>query len=144
MVKRFHLWHNIADRWFAKTRTGRIGRYDTWGIGAKRATSSQRSRTNGPSAMPIHYRASHSTAIRRGLKRRCPSCGEGRAFAGYLRTAEACGRCGTPLGQIRADDFPPYLTIFVVGHIVVPLLLMVEQTYQWPYELHMLVWPALT
>jgi len=94
--------------------------------------------------MPIHYRASHSTAIRRGLKRRCPSCGEGRAFAGYLRTAEACGRCGTPLGQIRADDFPPYLTIFVVGHIVVPLLLMVEQTYQWPYELHMLVWPALT
>lgn len=94
--------------------------------------------------MPIKLRTSRGTAIRRGLKRRCPSCGQGHAFAGYLKTAEHCDRCGTQLGHIRADDFPPYLTIFLVGHIVVPLLLIVEQTYQWPVERHMLVWPALT
>jgi uncharacterized protein (DUF983 family) len=94
--------------------------------------------------MPIDYRTSRATAILRGLRRRCPSCGEGHAFAGYLRTADRCDRCGTQLGQIRADDFPPYLTIFLVGHIVVPLLLIVEQNYNWPIERHMLVWPSLT
>lgn len=94
--------------------------------------------------MPINYRTSRATAIKRGLKRRCPSCGQGHAFAGYLKTAEYCANCGTQLGHIRADDFPPYLTIFIVGHIVVPLLLIVEQTYGWPVPLHMAVWPLLT
>ena len=94
--------------------------------------------------MPIQRRNSKSNAVSRGLKRRCPACGHGRAFAGYLRQVDHCGRCGEQLGHIRADDFPPYLTIFLVGHIVVPALLMVEQTYQWPMQLHMLVWPALT
>ena len=99
--------------------------------------------------MPIVYntklqQVSALTAVMRGLKRRCPACGEASAFAGYLKTADECAKCGTALGQIRADDFPPYLTIFLVGHIVVPALLIVEQTYGWPMERHMLVWPALT
>ena len=94
--------------------------------------------------MPIQRRNSKSNAVKRGLKRRCPACGTGRAFAGYLRQVEHCGQCGEELGHIRADDFPPYLTIFIVGHIVVPALLMVEQNYQWSTQLHMIVWPALT
>lgn len=61
-----------------------------------------------------------------------------------MRQVDECGNCGAALGQVRADDFPPYLTIFLVGHIVVPLLLIVEQTYQWSSMTHMLVWPALT
>lgn len=94
--------------------------------------------------MPIQHRKSKSTAISRGLKRRCPACGHGRAFAGYLRQVDHCTNCGEELGHIRADDFPPYLTIFLVGHIVVPLLLIVEQTYHWSSELHMIVWPLVT
>ncbi len=94
--------------------------------------------------MPIHVRQSKSTAIGRGLKRRCPACGHGQAFSGYLRQVDQCADCGEQLGHIRADDFPPYLTIFLVGHIVVPLLLLVEQTYQWSAERHMIVWPLLT
>jgi uncharacterized protein (DUF983 family) len=95
--------------------------------------------------MPIvRRRASKSSAIARGLKRRCPACGNGRAFSGYLRQVEDCSQCGEHLGHIRADDFPPYLTILLVGHLVVPTLLMVEQTYQWPVGLHMVVWPAMT
>lgn len=94
--------------------------------------------------MPIHVRQSKSIAIGRGLKRRCPACGHGHAFSGYLRQVEHCADCGEQLGHIRADDFPPYLTIFLVGHIVVPLLLLVEQTYQWSAERHMIVWPLLT
>ena len=94
--------------------------------------------------MPIHRRQSKSTAISRGLKRRCPSCGHGRAFAGYLRLVDHCSQCGEQLGHIRADDFPPYLTILLVGHIIVPMLLIVEQTWHWPTERHMIVWPLAT
>lgn len=94
--------------------------------------------------MPIQHRISRAAAIRRGLMRRCPACGKGHAFAGYLTTVDHCQHCGTELGHIRADDFPPYLTIFLVGHIVVPMLLIVEQNYNWPTERHMIVWPLLT
>ncbi|MCU0985059.1 MAG: DUF983 domain-containing protein [Acetobacteraceae bacterium] len=67
------------------------------------------------------------TAMLRGAANRCPVCGEGRLFAGYLAIRPACDRCGVPLGHIRADDAPPYFTIFLVGHIVVPLMLLVER-----------------
>lgn len=82
--------------------------------------------------------------LKRGLKRRCPHCGQGSAFSGYLRITDHCAECGTQLGHIRADDFPPYLTIFLVGHIVVPLILLTEQSWAWSWELHMAIWLPLT
>ncbi len=84
------------------------------------------------------------SAIGRGLKRRCPRCGEGRAFLGYLTLVDECAVCGASLGQIRADDFPPYLTIFLVGHIVVPSALIAEQNWAWSTQLHMAVWLPMT
>jgi uncharacterized protein (DUF983 family) len=68
------------------------------------------------------------TAIGRGLRGRCPACGKGRLFKGFLKVAEACTECGAPLGMARADDAPPYFTILAVGHIVIPLLFIVERT----------------
>lgn len=87
---------------------------------------------------------SFGIVIRRGLRRRCPNCGEGRSFRGYLTVTDACTACGESLGHIRADDFPPYLTILIVGHIVVPLSLMAEQSYHWSTKLHMAVWLPIT
>jgi len=66
-------------------------------------------------------------ALARGAANRCPSCGQGTLFCGYLRVAERCAACGAPLGRIRADDAPPYFTIFIVGHIVIPLMLLAER-----------------
>jgi uncharacterized protein (DUF983 family) len=66
-------------------------------------------------------------AMRRGLMNRCPVCGKGRLFAGFLRVADRCDHCHAPLGRVRADDAPPYFTIFLVGHIVIPLMLWVER-----------------
>lgn len=68
-------------------------------------------------------------ALRRGASNRCPSCGQGTLFRGYLRVAERCAACDAPVGRIRADDAPPYFTIFIVGHIVVPLMLLAERGY---------------
>jgi uncharacterized protein (DUF983 family) len=84
-------------------------------------------------------------ALRRGFAGRCPACGEGRQFRAYLKVAEACPACGETLSHQRADDLPAYLTIFVVGHVVVGALLAVEQTFDdVPVALHMAIWPALT
>lgn len=62
-------------------------------------------------------------AIRRALCGRCPNCGRGRLFAGYLRQVDRCTACGEAWGELRADDAPPWLTILVVGHLVAPVAL---------------------
>ena len=71
-------------------------------------------------------------AVGRGLRGHCPACGEGRIFNGFLKVAEACHVCGAPLGLARADDAPPYFTILVVGHIIIPLLFIVDRMSQFP------------
>jgi uncharacterized protein (DUF983 family) len=81
-----------------------------------------RSPSPSPVALP-----SLGTAVRRGLLGRCPACGEAHLFNGYLRVVPECRHCGAPLGLARADDAPPYFTILVVGHIIIPALLLVEQ-----------------
>ena len=83
-------------------------------------------------------------SLARGLRRRCPKCGEGALFSGYLRVTATCSRCEEPCGRIRADDVPPYLTILLVGHIVVPLVLIVYQNYKMDLWLSMAIWPTLT
>jgi uncharacterized protein (DUF983 family) len=61
--------------------------------------------------------------LMRGLKRRCPSCGEGRLFRGYLKVEPTCSACGHDNGQYRADDGPAYFTILLVGHLVIAPML---------------------
>ena len=48
-------------------------------------------------------------------------------FSGYLSVAASCRRCGLDFEAIRSDDVPPYFTIVIVGHLMVPLLLLAEQ-----------------
>lgn len=64
----------------------------------------------------------------RGLVCRCPHCGQGRLFGGYLKSVPNCGSCGEAFeGLHRADDLPPYLTVFVVGHLVVALFMALDE-----------------
>lgn len=57
-----------------------------------------------------------------GFRRRCPKCGEGALFQGYLKTRDTCAVCREELHHHRADDGPAYLTILIVGHLLAPLL----------------------
>lgn len=82
-------------------------------------------------------------AALRGLRGLCPLCGRGRLFAGYLKQVAACADCGEAYGHIRADDAPPWLTILVVGHIIVPLAVGVELLDPWPDWVAMVLWPAV-
>lgn len=61
-------------------------------------------------------------AILRGLRRRCPNCGEGHLFDGYLKVADQCDVCSEEFHHHRADDGPAYLTILVVGHLLAILI----------------------
>ena len=65
-------------------------------------------------------------AIIKGVKCRCPNCGEGKMFRKWLKVTPKCDHCGEELYHERAQDFPPYITITIVGHIVVTLLLIVD------------------
>ncbi|MCB4823218.1 DUF983 domain-containing protein [Roseicella aerolata] len=82
-------------------------------------------------------------ALRRGVANRCPFCGEGKVFAGFLKVVPECSHCHTPLGLLRADDAPPYFTIFLVGHLLVPPVFWVEKAWQPPMWLHMVIWLPL-
>src|SRR3954452_25077118 len=73
-----------------------------------------------------------ATAIGRGLCGHCPACRKGRVFRGFLKVVGSCSECAAPLGLARADDAPPYFTILIVGHIIIPLLFLVERSAQWP------------
>mgnify|MGYP000308782020 CR=1 FL=1 len=61
-------------------------------------------------------------SILRGLRRRCPNCGDGIMFDGYLKVADHCPACQETLSHHRADDGPAYLTILIVGHLMAPII----------------------
>lgn len=82
--------------------------------------------------------------LRRGLARRCPGCGTTRLFQGYGSVVPRCSACGNDHSLYRADDGPAYLTIFAVGHIVVPLMLFVYHRTDWSNLAHAALWLPLT
>jgi len=65
-------------------------------------------------------------AMWRGFRCACPKCGEGKLFGRFLKVASKCAVCGEDYTAQKADDFPAYCVIVVVGHIVVPLLMIFE------------------
>ncbi len=83
-------------------------------------------------------------ALRRGFLMRCPNCGKGRLFGRFLKVADHCSSCGEVFSHHRADDFPAYLVIIIVGHLLVPTALIIEVAYSPPLWLDTLVWVPLT
>ncbi len=78
-------------------------------------------------------------AMKRGLRRRCPRCGAGGMFTGYLSVSPRCKACGLDFESIRSDDVAPYFTILIVGHVVVPLILAIDQLYAPPAWIEMAI-----
>ncbi|ODT68502.1 MAG: hypothetical protein ABS75_20230 [Pelagibacterium sp. SCN 63-23] len=69
-------------------------------------------------------------AMWRGTLCRCPHCGKGKMFRSYLKVADQCEVCGEELNHHRADDFPPYIAITIVGHIIIFLMLHMDMAYR--------------
>ncbi len=83
-------------------------------------------------------------ALARGFACRCPACGQTKLFRGYLKVVPECMNCGAPVGLARADDAPPYFTVFIVGHVVVGGLLWLENAKSPPLWVHAVIWLPLT
>ena len=101
----------------------------------------QPNRTETPGIWPL---PPLMTALGRGLKGRCPVCGKSPIFNGYLRVVTHCRNCAAPLGEVRSDDVPPYFTIVIVGHLIIPGMLILEQTEAPPLWVHIAIWVPLT
>jgi uncharacterized protein (DUF983 family) len=82
-------------------------------------------------------------AVLRGFRGRCPTCGEGAMFRAFLKVDDCCPHCGEELHHHRADDFPAYLVIVIVGHILVPLILAVETEIAPAMWISMTLWPSV-
>ncbi len=90
--------------------------------------------------------ASHQpvSALRAGLLCRCPKCGRGRLYSGYLQVAENCNACGFELKKHDAGDGPAVFVVLIVGAVIVALAMWVEIAYQPPYWVHAVIWaPAI-
>jgi uncharacterized protein (DUF983 family) len=82
-------------------------------------------------------------ALLRGLRNRCPACGEGAIFARFLKPANACAHCGQMLDGHEADDFPSYIVIILLGHIMVPTMIEVNSALAIPLGWQVAIWPTL-
>jgi uncharacterized protein (DUF983 family) len=81
--------------------------------------------------------------IARGLRCRCPRCGEGKLFAGFLGLRPRCEHCGLDFSFADAGDGPAVFVILIGGFIVVFAALITEILYQPPYWLHAMLWLPL-
>ena len=79
-----------------------------------------------------------------GLNARCPRCGEGRLFAGFLTVRPTCESCGLDLGFADAGDGPAVLITLVAGFVVVGAALWAEVTYEPPVWVHLSIFLPLT
>ena len=73
-----------------------------------------------------------ATALARGFARKCPNCGQASAFRGYVKVVDACSNCQEPLNEYPADDGPAYVTIILIGHVVVVPAFFMNFIYAYP------------
>jgi len=79
----------------------------------------------------------------RGLACKCPRCGEGKLYAGFLTLRPGCENCGLDYAFIDSGDGPAVFIIMIAGAIVVTCALFVEIKYQPPFWLHAALWLPL-
>lgn len=70
--------------------------------------------------------------IKRGMLGRCPSCGKAPIFDGYLKVNPVCAHCAAPLGEMPADDAPPYIAMLVVLHFLALFVVLFYKGYYRP------------
>ena len=96
--------------------------------------------TEGPDDHGYRPRVSPISA---GLGCKCPRCGRGKLFDGFLTVAKRCEFCGCDLEKADSGDGPAVFIIFILGALVVPLALLLEANAAPPYWVHLVLWPPV-
>jgi uncharacterized protein (DUF983 family) len=97
---------------------------------------------NEPASAP-HDQPTVLQSALRGLACKCPRCGRGKLYAGFLNLRPNCESCGLDFAFIDTGDGPAIFIIMLAGAIVVGCALIVEVKYQPPYWLHAVLWLPL-
>lgn len=100
--------------------------------------------SNKPAQKSGAHKRAWWPAMLRGFATKCPSCGTGSLYSGFLKINDTCPSCSEELHHHRADDAPPYFTIFIVGHILLPAILAVEKIWHPAVWVHLSLWFPLT
>ena len=79
-----------------------------------------------------------------GLRGRCPNCGEGRLFEGFLKVAPRCGSCGYDLAKADSGDGPAVFVILIAGFLCAFLMLFTELKFSPPVWVHIVIFLPLT
>ncbi|MDE2620278.1 MAG: DUF983 domain-containing protein [Sphingomonadales bacterium] len=79
--------------------------------------------SSAPSSVQTRLPVSAWAALVRGLRGRCPRCGEARLFRRWLKPLACCPACAVDWTPQQADDFPAYISILVTGHLLAPLVI---------------------
>ncbi|MEH2511801.1 uncharacterized protein (DUF983 family) [Nitrobacteraceae bacterium AZCC 1564] len=87
--------------------------------------------------------ATWTQAAMRGIACKCPRCGKGKLYTGFLSLRPACDQCGLDYAFIDAGDGPAIFIIMIAGFIVVGSALVVEIKYQPPFWVHAALWIPL-
>lgn len=83
-------------------------------------------------------------ALLHGLAGRCPVCNSAPLFRKFLKPVDHCVACGQDWTNQQADDFPAYIVIFIVGHLLVPLVVSINMRFEPPLMVQMIGWPLVT
>ncbi|WP_018239421.1 DUF983 domain-containing protein [Ensifer sp. BR816] len=83
-------------------------------------------------------------SVKRGFLSRCPACGNGRLFRGFVKSVDACATCGERMDHHRADDFPPYIVVTIVGHAVLGGYMMTDLVLPLSTWQHLALWAPVT
>ncbi len=83
------------------------------------------------------------TAMWRGFTFKCPACGAAKLFQKYLKTVSTCQACGQNFEGHCADDAPPYFTILILGHLIMPTMYFVERAYAPPIWVHITLFSTI-
>lgn len=78
-----------------------------------------------------------------GIRAKCPRCGRGRLFSGFLTVAPSCANCRLDFGFSDSGDGPAVFIILIVGFVVAGAALIVEVAYQPAYWVHAILWLPL-
>ena len=81
--------------------------------------------------------------IATGLAGRCPRCGQGKLFSGFLKVADCCSVCGLDLSKADSADGPAFFIMLLVPALIIPIAMWVEFSYMPPFWLHALLWTPL-
>jgi uncharacterized protein (DUF983 family) len=79
-----------------------------------------------------------------GLGGRCPRCGRGRMFSGFLTVAPTCALCGLDFSFADAGDGPAVFVTLIGGFVVLGAAVALEIAYEPPFWVYPLIFVPLT